>query len=81
MNKRAMRWIDTDKIGQELATEHPDLFPDLLGDKELIAHIVALKFFNDSPFPPNAMYLDMIRTAWERVLQPEIITTSPPIAS
>lgn len=81
INKRELRWLDTDRIGQELAREHPETIPDLLGDADLQKMVTALKNFNDSPFPPNAMYLDLIRTAWEAALQPEIISTSPPIAS
>lgn len=65
MNKRAFRWIDIDKIGLELAATHPDMSPDQPSTAALQDLIVSLKFFNDSPFPPNALYLDLIRDAWE----------------
>lgn len=65
VNRRALRWIDIDKIGQELFREFPDLKPDTIADADLQARIISLKNFNDSPYPPNAMYLDLIREAWD----------------
>lgn len=68
LNKRALRWIDMDKIGQELAREYFDIKPDTFSDAELQSRITSLKSFNDSPYPPNALYLDLIREAWDDAL-------------
>lgn len=65
MNRRALRWIDIDKIGQDLHREFPELLPDQVSATDLQAKITGLKHFNDSPYPPNAMYLDLIRDAWD----------------
>lgn len=68
MNKRTLRWIDIDRLGQELAREYSDIAPDTLTDADLKTRITSLKSFTDSPYPPNAMYLDLIREAWDDAL-------------
>lgn len=68
LERRPLRWIDIDKIGQELHRENPEISPHPLNDHDLKNLITKLKNFSDSPYPPNALYLDLIREAWDDAL-------------
>ncbi|MGE3770323.1 MAG: Fe-S cluster assembly protein IscX [Bdellovibrionales bacterium] len=62
--RRSVKWVDVERIGQLLFKYHPDIDPELSTNDELQKLIISLPPFNDSPHPPNGLYVDLIRDSW-----------------
>ena len=70
--KRSLRWIDVERIAQSLNKNYPREKPEPLSAAALAALIARLPGFTDTPYPPNGLYIDLIREAWLDIQHPTI---------
>jgi FeS assembly protein IscX len=82
--KRILRWVDIERIAQALNKNYPTENPEPLSIAALTALIARLPNFTDAPYPPNGLYVDLIREAWLDIIHPSATentdqsTTKPP---
>lgn len=59
-----MKWTDSQRIAEELYDQHPDTNPETIRFTDLMAWVMALKGFNDTPEHCGEKVLEAIQQAW-----------------
>ena len=64
-SSQTLHWLDTERIGEELAEVHPDLDPLAVTFPRLKSLVESLKDFKEQPgHPCNERILEAIQQAW-----------------
>jgi FeS assembly protein IscX len=59
-----MKWIDSQRIAEELFDQYPDIDPSTVRFTDLMAWVLALEDFNDAPEHCGEKILEAIQLAW-----------------
>lgn len=60
-----IHWLDVQRIGEELAEQHPDIDPLTVAFPKLRSMVAALPGFKEQPgHPCNERILEAIQQAW-----------------
>jgi FeS assembly protein IscX len=59
-----MKWTDSQAIAEALYDKHPDINPSTIRFTDLMAWVMALDGFNDTPEHCGEKILEAIQLAW-----------------